>query len=193
MIYDEEQNWIGVEVGIETGSARLARSIMPAKAAPYPVEMWPEVVEEAFAIMHDHRIVPAATLILGLPDEEEEDLTATLELLDRLEGYRSLIVPMFFVPLGALKDRRWFLREQLNELHVEVLKKCMWHTVRWGEDIMSKLYLRDLRYAPVKMLLKLFLAYVKRKAREAERVVEEMGLERVKRGVAIAPTSASDQ
>ena len=193
VVYDEYQDWIGVEVGIETGSVRLARKIMPAKAAPYPVEMWPEVVEEAFAIMHDHRIVPAATLILGLPDEEEEDLTATLELLDRLEGYRSLIVPMFFVPLGTLKDRRWFLREQLNELHVEVLKKCMWHTVRWGEDIMSKLYLRDLRYAPVKMLLKLFLAYVKRKAREAERVVEEMGLERVKRGVAIAPTPASDQ
>jgi len=54
MIYDEEQNWIGVEVGIETGSARLARSIMPAKAAPYKVDEWPDIVEDAFTIMHVH-------------------------------------------------------------------------------------------------------------------------------------------
>ena len=193
VIYDEHQDWIGVEVGIETGSVRLAKKIMPAKAAPYPSEKWPEVVEDAFAIMHDHRIVPAATLILGLPEEREEDLVATLELLDRLKEYRSLIVPMFFVPLGVLRDRRWFLREQINELHVEILRKCLWHSVRWGEDMVSRMYFRGLRYEPVKLLLRLFLAYVKRKARKVERQLEERGLESAKRGRAVSVVEASNQ
>jgi hypothetical protein len=34
---------------------------MPAKAAPFKVEEYPEIAEEAFAIMHEYRIIPAAT------------------------------------------------------------------------------------------------------------------------------------
>lgn len=190
VVYDEHQDWIGVEVGIETGSVRLAKRIMPAKAAPYPPEEWPDVVEDAFAIMHEHRIVPAATLILGLPEEGEEDLVATLELLDRLRGYRSLIVPMFFAPLGALKDRYWFLGERLTDLHVEVLRRCLWHTARWGEDIATKMYFRGARYLPLKLLIKMFLAYVRRKGREAEEMLRERGLEELKREAAAPRVSA---
>jgi hypothetical protein len=36
------QEFLGVEVGIETGSVGLAKKIMPAKSAPYPPEKWPE-------------------------------------------------------------------------------------------------------------------------------------------------------
>ncbi|MCS7112088.1 MAG: radical SAM protein, partial [Ignisphaera sp.] len=104
IIYSKlKQNYLGVEVGIETGSPRLAKIVMPAKALPFKSEEWPEVVEEAFAIMHDHRIIPAATFILGFPNEEPEDVVKTIELLDRLKRYRSIIVPMLFVPMGALK------------------------------------------------------------------------------------------
>ena len=59
------QEFIDVEVGIETGSPELARKIMPVKAKPYDVEDWPEIVVDAFSIMHENNIVPAATIILG--------------------------------------------------------------------------------------------------------------------------------
>jgi radical SAM superfamily enzyme YgiQ (UPF0313 family) len=52
------QTYLGVEVGIETGSARLAKKIMPAKSLPYPTESWPEIVEDAFSIMHENNIIP---------------------------------------------------------------------------------------------------------------------------------------
>ncbi len=97
LLYDGNQHYLGVQTGVETGSPRLARKVMPAKAAPYPPEKWPEVVEEAFAIMHDHNIIPAATIILGMPGETPDDVVKTIELVERLRRYGSLVVPMFFV------------------------------------------------------------------------------------------------
>lgn len=169
ILFDEHQHFLGVQIGLETGSARLAKMIMPAKAAPYPVDQWPDVVVDAMAILHEHRVVPALTLILGLPEETEEDLMATAELLDKLRDYRSLIIPMFFVPLGVLRDRKWFLREHLKDEHVEVMRRCMWHSLRWAEDLLSKFYLKGPQHSALRLMIKLFISYVKRKGREAER------------------------
>ena len=166
---DGIQEYWGVEVGIETGSVNLARKIMPAKSAPYPPEKWPEVVEDAFMIMHENNIIPAATLILGLPEETPEDVMKTAELLDRLKPYRSLIVPMFFVPMGVLKNRDWFTDVKVRDEHIEVMRRCLWHSVRWAEDIIENFYLKKSRYQPLKWLLKMFLAYVRRKGRAVEK------------------------
>ncbi len=156
-----KQVFIGVEVGIETGSSRLAKIIMPAKAAPYPVEIWPDVVEDAFRIMHENYIIPAATLILGLPGEESDDVVKTAELLDRLRPYRSIIVPMFFVPLGTLKYKDWFRKHNIGREHIDVMLKTFYHTVYWAEEILEKFYLREPYLVPVKLGLKLFIQYVK--------------------------------
>lgn len=179
IVYDEHQRFLGVQVGLETGSMRLAKKIMPSKTAPYPVEMWPQIVEDSLAIMHEHRIVPALTLILGLPEEGEEDLAATVELLDRIKDYRSLIIPMFFVPMGALRDRGWFLREHVKEGHVEVMRRCLWHSLRWAEDIISRFYLKEPQHAPLRLALRAFIAYVRRKGLEIEKWLRENGWDKM--------------
>ena len=166
-----ERRYIGVEVGIETGSPELAKKIMYAKSAPYPPEKWPEVVEDAFSIMHENSIIPAATLILGLPEETSEDLVKTVELLDRLKPYRSVIIPMFFVPMGALKNREWFLRDHIKPEHIDVLLKCFYHTLHWAEEIMKKYYMKEFHMFPARLLLRLFMWLVKR---EVERVVSRL-------------------
>ena len=169
IICSEGQDYWGVEVGIETGSVRLAKKIMPAKSAPYPAEKWPEVVEDAFAIMHENNIIPAATLILGLPEETPEDVVKTAELLDRLKPYRSLIVPMFFVPMGVLKNKDWFTDVEVKDEHIEVMRRCFWHSVRWAEEIIEKFYLRKSHHAPLRLLLKMFLNYAKRRMKAVEK------------------------
>ncbi|MCL7387014.1 MAG: B12-binding domain-containing radical SAM protein [Thaumarchaeota archaeon] len=163
------QDYLGVEVGIETGSVRLARKIMPAKSAPYPPEMWPEIVEDAFAIMHENNIVPAATLILGLPEETPDDVMKTAELIDRLRPYRSLIVPMFFVPMGILKNKDWFTDVKVTDEHIEVMRRCLWHSIYWAEKILSEFYLRNPKYFPLRWMLQLFLKYATYKGRLIER------------------------
>src|SRR3990170_959690 len=113
----QKQSWWGAEIGIETGSPEIARKIMPAKAHPFKAEDWAEVVQTGMGIMHDNKLVPACTLIVGLPEEKEEDVIKTMELVDDLKHFRSLIVPLFFVPLGRLKSENWFKQTEMSELH----------------------------------------------------------------------------
>jgi len=168
------QNYIGVEVGIETGSPRLAKIIMPAKSAPYPPEQWPDVVEDAFRIMHDNYIIPAATLILGIPEERSEDVAKTIELVERLRPYRSLIVPMFFVPMGALKSKNWFKETGLKTEHCELLLKCLEHCVYWVEDLVNKYYLKEPYLFPVRLGIELFVKYIKRHVDDVRAYFESM-------------------
>lgn len=181
IICDDDQNYWGVEVGIETGSPRLAKRIMPAKSAPYPAERWPDIVEDAFMIMHESNLIPAATLILGLPDETPDDVMMTAELIDRLKPYRSLIVPMFFVPMGLLKDKDWFTNVKMTDEHIEVMRRCLWHSVRWAKDIIEHFYLRKPHHLPLRLILRMFLSYAERKGRKVER---ELALKPIKVQVA---------
>ncbi|MBC7131409.1 B12-binding domain-containing radical SAM protein, partial [Candidatus Bathyarchaeota archaeon] len=133
----QKQSWWGAEVGIETGSPELAKKIMPAKAHPFKPEEWPEVVRTGMGLMHDNKLVPACTLIVGVPEETEEDLIKTIELVEDLKGIRSLIVPLFFVPMGRLKDEDWFKETEMNPLHTELLIKCLKHDLHWIDSLID--------------------------------------------------------
>lgn len=172
-VLNEYRRFLGVEVGIETGSPSLAKKIMMGKSMPYPAEKWPEVVEDSFRIMHENNIVPAATVIFGFPEETPDDVVKTIELIDRLKPYRSIIVPMFFVPMGVMKDNKWFMREHLRLEHVEAMKTIYNHTIYWAENMM-KLYMSSPMYLPAKVLLKYFIWYVKRRVNKYIDVLEEM-------------------
>jgi radical SAM superfamily enzyme YgiQ (UPF0313 family) len=132
-----KQNWWGAEIGIETGSSQLAKKIMPAKALPFKAEEWPEVIKQGMGIMHDNMLVPACTLIVGLPEEKEEDITKTMDLIDDVKDCRSLIVPLFFVPLGKLRNENWFKETSLNQLHRQLLIKCAEHDFRWVDNLID--------------------------------------------------------
>ncbi len=174
-----EQDYIGVQTGIETGSPRLAKIIMPGKAAPYSPEQWPEIVEEAFAIMAENDIIPAATIILNLPEETIDDIVKTMELLDRLKPYPSLVVPMYFVPMGVLKDKRALLNFRIKPEHIEIMWKCLEHSLYWAPKLAKK-YLCD---NPLVLLgIRLFIAFVRWKKRSLEPKVREL-IEEARRGI----------
>ncbi len=161
-ILDSNQSFLGFQTGIETGSRRLAEKIMPGKTAPFPPSKWPEIVVEAFQIMHEHKMVPAATIILGLPGEREDDIYSTIELIEELKDYRSLIVPMFFVPLGKLGKEDWFRNINVNIAHAELLLVSSRHTIRWAKNILSSTYLEGPTKAPVRLALSYFIRRIER-------------------------------
>ena len=163
-----KQDWWGAEIGIETGSADLAKKIMPAKALPFKPEEWPEVVKQGMGLMHDNGLVPAGTLIVGLPEEREEDLLKTIEMVDDLKGYRSLIVPLFFVPLGRLRNEDWFKDTAITELHRQLLIQCSEHDFHWMGDLINIAF-KGRWYSPaVRGGYKVFAYLGKRKARQKE-------------------------
>lgn len=164
----QKQTWWGVEVGIETGSPEVAKKIMPAKAHPFKAEDWHDVVVDGMGLMHDNKLVPACTLILGLPDEREEDIIKTMDLVDDLKGMRSLIVPLFFVPLGKLKSEDWFTETRLSELHKQLLILCAEHDFYWVDNLLDWSFSGKWYSRIMKEFYKGFSAIAKHKVRQIE-------------------------
>lgn len=167
-VVQQKQAWWGAEIGIETGSPEIAKKIMPAKAHPFSAEEWPDVVKNGMGLMHDNKLIPACTLIVGLPEEKEEDVIKTMELVDELKGDRSLIVPLFFVPLGRLKREDWFRTTEMTELHKQLLFLCAEHDFRWLDDLIDLSFAGRWYVRFLKEFYRIFAGIAKRKARQVE-------------------------
>uniref|UniRef100_A0A7C4W3X3 B12-binding domain-containing radical SAM protein n=1 Tax=Geoglobus ahangari TaxID=113653 RepID=A0A7C4W3X3_9EURY len=153
----------GVQTGVETGSPRIMEKYMRGKCLPFSPNEWCDVVEQAFAIMHDNLWVPAATLLIGLSGETEDDIVKTIELVERLRDYRSLIVPLIFIPMEvcALRKEKMFAKENLRETHWELLIACVDHNIHWVDDLKEK-YLTGFKNIPIKLGYQTFALWVKR-------------------------------
>ena len=161
------QRWWGVEIGLETGSAELAAKMMPAKAHPFKAQEWPQVARMGMGLCHDNMLVPACTLIVGVPEETEDDLVKTMELLDDVKDCRSLIVPLFFVPMGRLKEEDWFKDTKMTRMHEQLLIKCVQHDFHWIDDLLSISFSEGWKGTAVRPFYKLFMLLTKYKFKHA--------------------------
>lgn len=135
-----ERNWhsycgkpiVTAETGVETGSVRLLRRYMAGKPLPFKPEEWRELVPQAFGILNDNDWFPLATLIVGLPDETEDDVIETLELIDDLGEYNAFFVPLLFVPLEKcrLENQSGAELDSLSKLRWEFLMECWEYNIR---------------------------------------------------------------
>ena len=127
--------WYSGQVGIETASPELVKRYMPGKPLPFKPEEWSEVVIRAHEILAENRWVPCSTLISGLPGETPQDVELTIELVEKLRGFKSLIVPLFFVPIGQLNGGQFFLKEHMLPEHWKLLATCMEHDFKWAPKL----------------------------------------------------------
>ncbi len=123
---------ITAETGIETGSPRLMKKYMAGKMLPFQPEQWQDVVTNAFGILNDNDWFPLATLIIGLPDEKEEDMLQTLELMDKLKDYNAFYVPLFFVPLEncVLMKQKGAEMDSLSRARWDFFIKCWEYNIK---------------------------------------------------------------
>jgi radical SAM superfamily enzyme YgiQ (UPF0313 family) len=122
------EDFITVEVGVETGSVRLMKKYMRGKALPFSVDKWPELVVQGVGIMNDSDWWPLCTIMTGMPGETEEDVIATLELVDdlRASGAKMFYTPVIFIPLEEAilsKAKRSDLKN-FSSLQWEFILKC---------------------------------------------------------------------
>jgi hypothetical protein len=125
-------------IGVETGSVRMAKQIMPGKSAPFPIEEWPSVVIQGLTILNRNNWFPVMTLMIGNPGETDEDSIATLDLICEVErrGLFAYFVPSIFTPLHdtRLAERKGVIASQdLSPLQWQVLMKC------WKMNVTSAL------------------------------------------------------
>jgi len=131
------------QTGIETGSPGLVGLHMKGKAKPFAPDQWPEVVREAFKLLGDNSWVPCGTLVMGLPGERQPDVAKTLDLIRDLRQYKSLIVPLFFVPLGELKESDFFTPDAMLPDHWILLAECIDHDFYWAPILMDELFAQN--------------------------------------------------
>ncbi|WP_292000162.1 radical SAM protein [Caldivirga sp.] len=140
---NEGGEWSFIEMGIETGSPRLLNMLMSGKAKPFTPRQYPDIVEQAVGILNDNRWVVVGTMILNLPGEKDEDVAASLELLDRLRKYRILTFPLPFIPMGALRKRDFTVLDKMiddplrREFILKALIKSMEEAIRSVELIVG--------------------------------------------------------
>jgi radical SAM superfamily enzyme YgiQ (UPF0313 family) len=124
-------------MGLETGSVRMARAIMPGKAAPFSIEDWPSIVIQGLTILNRNNWFPVLTLMIGSPGETDEDVKATLDLVCEIErrGLFGFLVPSIFTPLcdTRMENRRGVAETRdLSPLQWQLMMKCWRMNLRPG-------------------------------------------------------------
>jgi hypothetical protein len=125
-------------IGLETGSVRLAKQIMPSKGVPFPIDEWPSVVVNGLEILNRHNWYPAVTLIIGSPGETDDDTKATIDLICEVErrGLFAFFIPSVFTPLHDTRlEHAMGVTEtrQLTPLQWQLMMKCWKMNLRPGE------------------------------------------------------------
>jgi hypothetical protein len=76
-------------------------------------------------------------LVAGLPGETEDDVQASLELMDRIRGLRVLVVPLNFVPMdpARLSNHDSFTAGKMTPAHWQLYGACIQHDIRIGREL----------------------------------------------------------
>jgi len=124
-------------IGLETGSPRLGKKLMPSKGVPFSIDDWPSIVLEGLRVLNENNWFPVMTLIVGSPDETDEDVMATLDLVYEMErrGLFAFLVPSIFTPLHdtRMQDKMGVSEtRQLTPLQWQLLMKCWKLNLRPG-------------------------------------------------------------
>lgn len=127
------RHWIGIQVGLETGSERLAAIHMPNKTLPLkigPDGAWQEIVLQGLMNLNRAYWRPAFTVQVGQADETPEDNWETVRLVNRMSAIEVdgrpaefTVTPMQNVPLGRIKNRK-LSHEMLDPSQLAVYYAC---------------------------------------------------------------------
>jgi hypothetical protein len=125
-------------IGLETGSVRIAKQVMPSKGVPFPIEEWPSVFIRGLEVLNANNWFPAVTLIIGNPGETDDDVRATIDLIYEVErrGLFAFFIPSIFTPLHDTRmEKKKGVSEtrELTPLQWQLMMKCWKMNLRPGQ------------------------------------------------------------
>jgi hypothetical protein len=125
-------------IGLETGSIRTAKQIMPSKGVPFPIDEWPSVVIRGLEVLNKNNWFPAITLIIGSPGETDDDTRATIDLIYEVErrGLFAFFIPSIFTPLHDTRmetQKGVAETRELTPLQWQLMMKCWKMNLRPGQ------------------------------------------------------------
>ena len=127
---------IWLNLGIETASGELlASNGGRPKMVGCPPEEWGELCMEQVHRLVRAGFLPLVSLVMGLPGETEDDVRRTFEWVERLEGEKVAVFPMFYAPpndedrafaVDDMTDEHWRLFKQSYRLNFRWMPRLCW-------------------------------------------------------------------
>lgn len=165
--------WLSGQTGIETGSPKLIKEYMVGKCKPFKPEDWPQVVVDSFKILARNHWVPCATIIMGLPGETEKDVDLTIRLIEELDDFKSMIVPLFLIPEGGLKNSEAFTLDKMTPKHSELFFRCWEHNIDWGVVLMDEWERMCIKRRAARYGLKILFLYAMKQGKKMVRMCRD--------------------
>ena len=126
LTWEEQTDYLWVNMGVESANGELVASNCPGKVAPFRAEDWEDVVCEAADKMTRAGFFSVFSVILGLPGETPDDVARTLRLVRTLGRKRAVIFPIFYEPLSPeeIAGGRRFTLSRMRADHLDLYRTC---------------------------------------------------------------------
>jgi len=129
-------NWVWVNAGMETASIKLLRQIAPAKTKPFDINEWPNLIRRTVGRLNDAGFFPFLSIVLGAPEETEEDIRKTQEFLDDIKTMRAAVFPVFYV--GVAEADSSFYIDDMKPYHWELFIDAYEMNFKWVPKLFSR-------------------------------------------------------
>ncbi|MGD0994750.1 MAG: radical SAM protein [Candidatus Bathyarchaeia archaeon] len=129
------------DVGLESGSPRIIAKYMSGKPRPWTPQEWPETALEATRIMNENHWYPCYTMIVGFPDENEDDIVKTIELVSELRNMKAMAwtFPLLSIPISNTP------LEKQGYPNLKAMPKAVWELfwISWQQSLWFSQKVRD--------------------------------------------------
>jgi tRNA A37 methylthiotransferase MiaB len=120
---------VWVNVGIETASGSLLRQVgAAAKMRGEEAESWGKLCSRQLRRLCRAGFFPMASLMIGLPGEQDEHLRETLDWVHSLGDERMAVFPVLYAPIDGSPPLE---PSKLRPLHWSLIRACYRLNFRW--------------------------------------------------------------
>ncbi|MDI6449925.1 B12-binding domain-containing radical SAM protein [Anaerobaca lacustris] len=126
LTWERPSEYLWVNMGVESANGHLVAANSPGKVAPFDPDDWGRMVRETADRTTRCGFFPVVSVLLGMPGETPDDVTATLELVRDLAAKNAVIFPIFYEPMatGAEADKQRFTLAKMTLEHLELYRTC---------------------------------------------------------------------
>src|SRR5437879_13278859 len=146
------EKWLATNLGIETVAPRMVKKHLGVKTKPFSVDEWGWVVREGAKTLNQNHWFPAATLIIGWPDETPDETQYTIDLIEDFKrtSMRGLVAPLLYQDFNEKNSMHF---GNLNESQFTLFWKCWEHNLRVINDIIPIIIRNKSFGPPMKVLM----------------------------------------
>ena len=126
LTWERPSDYLWVNMGVESANGHLVAANSPGKVAPFDPDDWGQMVREVADRTTRCGFFPVISVMLGMPGETPDDVTATLDLVRDLAAKSAVIFPIFYEPMasGEAADRQRFTLAKMTPEHLELYRTC---------------------------------------------------------------------